>query len=176
MYQKLWIDGVWFLRNGARRTDGKSDTRRWVPHLKKTKKNKWEGRYSERVRVKFYRAFKLSFPQLTCKASLIFKSNLELALSIISEERELYELKHVAVECRCPKIWDPLSFLTCLSIPVSKFLVCGFTCASCGSGYIGETFRHYKTRIEEHIKRITSLIFLNIYTQPQQVWFFLNNW
>ena len=37
------------------------------------------------------------------KASLIFKSNLELALSIILKERELYESKHVAVKCRCLK-------------------------------------------------------------------------
>ena len=39
-----------------------------------------------------------------CKASLIFKLNLELALSIILKQRELYESKHVAVECRCLKI------------------------------------------------------------------------
>ena len=30
-----------------------------------------------------------------CRTFLIFKSNLELALSIILRERELYELKHV---------------------------------------------------------------------------------
>ena len=44
------------------------------------------------------------------KWSLIFKWNLELALSIILKERELYESKHVVVECRCLKIWDLLSF------------------------------------------------------------------
>ena len=32
------------------------------------------------------------------------------------------------------------------------FLVCKFTCASCSSCYIGETCRHFKTRIEELIK------------------------
>ena len=32
--------------------------------------------------------------------SLIFKSNLELALSIILKQRELYESKHVSEECR----------------------------------------------------------------------------
>ena len=53
----------------------------------------------------------LTFLQLTSKASLIFKSNLELALSIILKQRELYESKHVAVQCRCLKIWDLLSFL-----------------------------------------------------------------
>ena len=41
--------------------------------------------------------------QLICKASLIFKSNLELILSIILKERELHKCKHVAVECRCFK-------------------------------------------------------------------------
>ena len=61
--------------------------------------------YSESVRAKWFCcAFKLGFVQLICKASLIFKSNLELALSIILKERELYESKHVVVECRCLKI------------------------------------------------------------------------
>ena len=41
---------------------------------------------------------------MMCKASLIFKSNLELALSIILKERELYESKHAVVECGCLKI------------------------------------------------------------------------
>ena len=40
---------------------------------------------------------------------------------------------------------------------LKSFLVYKFTRASCS---------HFKTRIEEHIKRITSLIFLNIYTPP----------
>ena len=35
-----------------------------------------------------------------------------------------------------------------------KFLVVyKFACASCSSSYIGETCRHFKTRIEEHIKK-----------------------
>ena len=41
--------------------------------------------YSERVSTKWFCcAFKLGFLQLICKASLIFKSSLELALSIIT--------------------------------------------------------------------------------------------
>ena len=28
-----------------------------------------------------------------------------------------------------------------------------FTCASCSSSYIGETCRHFKTRIQEHINK-----------------------
>ena len=33
------------------------------------------------------------------------------------------------------------------------FLVYKFTCASCNSSYIGQTCCHFKTRIEEHIKK-----------------------
>ena len=63
-----------------------------------------KGNYSERVRAKrFCWASKLGFLKLIQKASLIFKSNLELALSIILKQRELYESKYVAVECRCLK-------------------------------------------------------------------------
>ena len=83
----------------------------------KTENSKGNRSYSERARAKwFWCAFKLGFLQLICKASLIFKSNLELALSIILKQRELYESKHVAVERRCLKIWDLLSFLMCSSI------------------------------------------------------------
>ena len=35
---------------------------------------------------------------------------------------------------------------------LKSFLVYKFTCVSCSSSYIGETCRHFKTRIEEHIK------------------------
>ena len=76
-------------------------------HKKKQRQKRTRGDkgYSERVRAKlFCCAFKLGFLRLICKASLIFKSNLELALSIILKQRELYETKHVAVECRCLKI------------------------------------------------------------------------
>ena len=34
-----------------------------------------------------------------------------------------------------------------------SFLVHKFACVSCSSSYIGETCRHFKTRIEEHIKK-----------------------
>ena len=53
------------------------------------------GDRSYRERVRFLLAFKLGFLQLICKPFLIFKSNLELALSIILKQRELYESKHV---------------------------------------------------------------------------------
>ena len=48
--------------------------------------------------------FKLGFPKLICKNSLIFKLNLELALSIPLKQRKLYESKHVAVGYRYLKI------------------------------------------------------------------------
>ena len=44
--------------------------------------------FSESVRAKWFCcAFKLDFVQLVCKASLMFMSSLELALSIILKER-----------------------------------------------------------------------------------------
>ena len=68
----------------------------------KTERSNGNRTYTKRVRAKWLRcAFKLGLIQLICKASLISKSNLELALSIILKQRELYESKHVAVECRC---------------------------------------------------------------------------
>ena len=63
----------------------------------KTKKNKGEKSYSERVRAKLFCCeFKLGFVQLICKASLIFKLNLELALSIINYTLLLLHFIYVA--------------------------------------------------------------------------------
>ena len=79
---------------------------------KKKQKRKEKQRHSERVRAKWFCfASKEGFLQLICKASLIFKLNLELALPIILLERKLYESKHDAVECRYLRIWHLLSFL-----------------------------------------------------------------
>ena len=107
---------------------GDNENNRWKRNAKKkqkkrkTEKNKGEKSYSERVRDKWFCwAFKLGFLQLICKVSLIFKSNLELVLSIILKQRELYESKQVTVECRCLEIWDLLSFLICSSILVLKW-------------------------------------------------------
>ena len=36
---------------------------------------------------------------------------------------------------------------------LKSFPVYTFTCASCISSYIGKTYRHFKSRIEEHIKK-----------------------
>ena len=78
--------------------------------------------YSQRVKAKWFpRAFMLDFLQLICQDSLIFKSNLELVLSIILKQRELYGSKHAAVDCRCLKVSDLLSFLIFFSILFLKW-------------------------------------------------------
>ena len=60
---------------------------------KKTEKNKKDGSYSERARANWFCcAFKLSFLQLIHKASLIFKSDLELALSVILKENYVSQI------------------------------------------------------------------------------------
>ena len=88
---------------------------------KDRKKHRSGASYSKNVRAKWpCCAIKLGFIQLICKASLILKSNLELPLSIILKERELYESKHVVVDCRRLKICNILSFLICSSILVLK--------------------------------------------------------
>ena len=57
----------------------------------KTERSKGNRSYNERVRAKWFcYDFKLGFLQLICKASLTLKSNLELALSIILKQWELY--------------------------------------------------------------------------------------
>ena len=60
-------------------------------NTKKDRKEKLgDGRYSESVWAACVCcAFKLGFLQSICKASLIFTSNLALALSVILKEREL---------------------------------------------------------------------------------------
>ena len=82
---------------------------------KNKQRQKWttgDWSYTESIRAKWFSfAFNLGFLQLICKVSLIFKSNLELDLSIILKQRELYDSKHIAMECRCLNIWDLLSFL-----------------------------------------------------------------
>ena len=72
---------------------------------KDRKEHGGDGCYSESMRAKcFCFAFKLRFLHLIYRVSLILKSNLELALSIILYRRELYWSKHLGVDCRCLKI------------------------------------------------------------------------
>ena len=67
-------------------------------------------------------------------------------------------------------------FLTLDYIPddFKSFLAYEFTCASCSSRYIGKTSRHFKTRIEEHIKTDNKSHILNISTPPQHVFEWYN--
>ena len=51
------------------------------------------------------------------------------------------------------KIENYFSYKDPIPNDLKSFLVYKFTCASCSSSYIGETCRHFKTRIEEHIKK-----------------------
>ena len=51
------------------------------------------------------------------------------------------------------KIKSYFSYKDSIPDDLKSFLVYKFTCASCSSSYIGETCRHFKTRIEEHIKK-----------------------
>ena len=51
------------------------------------------------------------------------------------------------------KIKNYLSYKDLISNDLKSFLVFKFTCANCSSNYIGETCRHFKTRIEDHLKK-----------------------
>ena len=51
------------------------------------------------------------------------------------------------------KIKNHFSYKDSIPNDLKSFLVYKFTCASCSSNCIGETCRHFKTRIEEHIKK-----------------------
>ena len=51
------------------------------------------------------------------------------------------------------KIKNYFSYKDPIPDNLKYFLAYKFTCASCNSSYIGETCRHFKTRIEEHIKK-----------------------
>ena len=46
-----------------------------------------------------------------------------------------------------------LSYKDSIPNDLKSFLVYKFTCSNCRSSYIGETCRHFKTRIEEHITK-----------------------
>ena len=51
------------------------------------------------------------------------------------------------------KIKNFISYKEPFPNDLKSFLVYKFPCASCNSSYIGETCCHFKTRIEEHIKK-----------------------
>ena len=51
------------------------------------------------------------------------------------------------------KIKSCFSYKDPIPDDLKSFVVYQFTCASCSSSYIGKTCCHFKTRIEEHIKK-----------------------
>ena len=51
------------------------------------------------------------------------------------------------------KIKSSFSYKDPIPYDLKSFLVHKFTCASCSFSHIDETCRHFKTRIEEHIKK-----------------------
>ena len=63
---------------------------------------------------------------------------------------EMHHLKNVVVFFQ-----SFLSFVLSRKIcdDLKSFLVYKFTCGSCSSSYIGQTCFHFKSRIEEHIKK-----------------------
>ena len=50
------------------------------------------------------------------------------------------------------KIKNFFSYKDAIPDDMKSFLVYRFTCARCNASYIGETTRHFKTRIDEHVK------------------------
>ena len=63
------------------------------------------------------------------------------------------------------KIKNYISYKDQIPDDLKYFLVYKFTCTSCSSSYIGETCRHLKTRIEEHVKKYSkSHIFKHLHS------------
>ena len=68
-------------------------------------------------------------------------------------------MKYLDLECDIKLVFNSFkikkyfSYKEPISNDLKSFLVYKFTCASCSSSYIGESCRHFKTRIEEHIKK-----------------------
>ena len=63
------------------------------------------------------------------------------------------------------KIKNYFSYKDPIPNDLKSFLAYIFTCASCSSSYFGKTRCHFKTRIEEHIKKDNqSQIFKHLYS------------
>ena len=89
-----------------RRTKQQQQHQKKQTNKQRQKRTKRDTRYSEMLKAKWFCcAFKLGFLQLICKASSIFKSELELALSNNLIEREFSGQMYVTVECRYLKIF-----------------------------------------------------------------------
>ena len=87
-----------------KRIDEREKQKRRKEKQTKTERSKGTRSYTERVTPKLLCcAFKLGFLHLICKASSIFKSNLEIALSYILNYMSQSMLQMLQVECRCFK-------------------------------------------------------------------------
>ena len=60
---------------------------------------------------------------------------------------------NIKLVCNSFKIKNYFAYKDPILDDLKSFLIYKFTCASCSSSYIGETCRHFKTKIEEHIKK-----------------------
>ena len=81
--------------------------------------------------------------------------------------KEIFNIKLVFISF---KTKNSFSYKHPIPDDLKSFLVYKFTCASCSSTYIGKTRRHFiilKLELMNISKRITSLIFVNIYSPPQ---------
>ena len=67
--------------------------------------------------------------------------------------RENFNFKLVFNSFNSFKIKSYFSYKDPIPDDLKSLLVYKFTCASCGSSCIGKTCHHFKTRIEEHIKK-----------------------
>ena len=64
--------------------------------------------------------------------------------------KENFDIKLVFNSC---KIKNYFAYKDPIPNDLKSFLVYKFTCTTCSSSYIGETYRRFKTRIEEHTKK-----------------------
>ena len=92
------------------------------------------------------------FITLNCHISATFHTISEKKLSKLCKEfyKENFNIKLVFNSFQ---IKNYFAHKDTIPNDLKSFLVYKFTCASCSSSYIGETCRHFKTRIEEHIKK-----------------------
>ena len=98
--------------------------------------------------------FYLTFDFLRFK---IVKENFNVKLVFNSFKIKNFELCKINFNIKLVfnsfKIKNYFSYKDLMPDDLKSFLVYKFTCASCSSSYISETCRHFKTRIEEHIKK-----------------------
>ena len=59
------------------------------------------------------------------------------------------------------KIKNYFSYKDPIRNDLKSFLVYKFICASCSFSYVGETYHHFETRIEEHIKKDKEALHIN---------------